>query len=217
MMYPTIPNLTLPCLNPPSFTLSSFISRSSPRQVADSERLKRAHVRDYVAKRAKLDFSFIGDVPQEPTAGNLVFEPVKLSAKTNVPCHFTGTITLTIFPTLSVITLTTSLLLLFLLVHFASPFISGADSKFVDSAARWVAVPEVLLSDPVFSPLGPFSESTSAAEGSSNQMVVADSSSAAASSSSSSSTAIKTEQGDIALTPFPYPTSFPISPHPTPT
>ena len=112
MMYPTIPNLTLPCFNPPSFTLSSFISRLSPRQVADSERLKRAHVRDYVAKRAKLDFSFIGDVPQEPTAGSLVFEPVKLSAKTNVPCHFTGTTTLTIFPTLSVITLTTSLLLL---------------------------------------------------------------------------------------------------------
>ena len=69
--------------------MSSLVD-SPLRQVANSERLKRAHVRDYAAKRAKLDFSFIGDVPQEPTAGSLVFEPVKLSAKTNVPCYFTG-------------------------------------------------------------------------------------------------------------------------------
>ena len=73
----------------------------------------------------------------------------------------------------------------------------GADSKFVDSVARWVAVPDMLLNDPVFSPLGPFSE-PSQAEGSSSQMVLADSTAnAAAASSSSSSTAIKSEQGDL--------------------
>lgn len=87
--------LTLPLPNNPylicDLSLYPLSSITSSPQVADSERLKRAHVRDYVAKRAKLDFSFIGDVPLEPTAGSYVFEPVKLSTKTNVPCYFTGT------------------------------------------------------------------------------------------------------------------------------
>ena len=84
-------------------------------------------------------------------------------------------------------------------------FVTGADSKFVDSAARWVAVPEVLLGDPVFSRLGPFTDSSNtkrAADGSSStQMVLAETASASASSgsanASSSSSAIKTEQGDL--------------------
>ena len=33
---------------------------------------------------------------------------------------------------------------------------SGAESKYIDAAAKWVAVPDVMLSPAVYSPLGPF-------------------------------------------------------------
>jgi hypothetical protein len=33
---------------------------------------------------------------------------------------------------------------------------SGAEAKYIDASAKWVAVPDVLLSPPVYNPLGPF-------------------------------------------------------------
>ena len=36
--------------------------------------------------------------------------------------------------------------------------LTGADSKYVDSSAKWVSVPEVMLSPPVYNPLGAFEQ-----------------------------------------------------------
>ena len=35
-------------------------------------------------------------------------------------------------------------------------YFSGAESKYIDASAKWVAVPDVMLSPPVYNPLGPF-------------------------------------------------------------
>ena len=66
-----------------SSTICPPIHTHTP-QISDNEHLKKHRIEAYLKKRGKLDFSFVADIPEEPSSPMPVMEAVKVRESVTV-------------------------------------------------------------------------------------------------------------------------------------